>query len=275
MPIAKPSTAQQASAATRGHAGANCQATAASATRHSGIFCRGSGPLRRLSTRSAAAVSSAEALLPRLSTSSRKTSNWSLFMLAILITQPAEGAAQILFTANQQGLHRRNRSVENFRYLRVAHAVTISERDGRALTCGQLRDCRRDHAVAFVAFGLGAGVRRRVDDLARGFQLDPGRPPLAVDAEIDNHAGEPGAKECQGLRARRGGPYSQHGFLRHVLGVGSVAEDAAGKPEHRRQVSTGEFPECALIAARDPGHERFVAVVHRSRLVAIRESRLL
>src|SRR6516225_12292836 len=156
MPTAKPSMAQQASAATRGQAGANCQSSSTFGSRHSGIFCRGSGPLRRLRTRSAAVVSSAEALLSRLSASSRKTSNWSLFMLAILINQPAEGAAQILFAAHQQGLHRRHRSVENFRDLRVAHAVTIGEHDGRALARRQLRDPRCDHAVAYVAFALGA-----------------------------------------------------------------------------------------------------------------------
>ena len=110
------------------------------------------------------------------------------------------------------------------------------------------------------AFSGDAG--RRVDDLAGRFERDPGRAPLAVETEIDHHAGEPGAKRRQRLPARRMGPDAQHGFLRHVLGVGGVAEDAAGKPEHGRQMAARSVGESRLVAARDPGHERFVAVIH-------------
>ena len=59
-------------------------------------------------------------------------------------------------------------------------------------------------------------------------------------------------------------PDPQHGFLRHVLGVGRIAEDAAGKPQHGRDMAARELAERPLVAARDPGHERFVAVIHRT-----------
>ena len=72
------------------------------------------------------------------------------------------------------------------------------------------------------------------------------------------------------------GPDAQHGLLRHVLGIGGVAENAAGKPEHGRQMTAREQLERPLVAARDPGHERFVAVIHRNDVVAaIRNARPL
>src|SRR6185437_14816055 len=73
MPSTKPSAAQPARAATRGQAGAYCQSSSTLGRRHSGIFCRGSGPPRRLSTRSTAASSVCGALALRLSAASRKS----------------------------------------------------------------------------------------------------------------------------------------------------------------------------------------------------------
>src|SRR5581483_4286041 len=57
IPTKKPSAAQQASAATRGHAGANCQSSSTAGSRQSGCFWRGSGPLIRFSRRPMAASS--------------------------------------------------------------------------------------------------------------------------------------------------------------------------------------------------------------------------
>ncbi len=101
--------------------------------RHSGIFCRGSGPLRRLSTRSTAASSAGGACVWRLSAASRKVcelvrsvSSYSSSSITLI-----ERAAQVLLAAHQQGLHRRHRGVENVRHLRIAHAVTVSEHDRR------------------------------------------------------------------------------------------------------------------------------------------------
>ena len=62
-------------------------------------------------------------------------------------------------------------------------------------------------------------------------------------------------------------PDPQHGFLRDVFGVGRIAENAAGEPEHGGQVAAGEQAKCHLVAARDLRHKRFVglrfaAVIH-------------
>jgi hypothetical protein len=40
-------------------------------------------------------------------------------------------------------------------------------------------------------------------------------------------------------------------------------------------MTAGEGAECPLVAARDPGHERFVAVVHRVLATAIGNTRPL
>ena len=101
------------------------------------------------------------------------------------------------------------------------------------------------------------------DDLAGCLDCNPGRPPFTVEAEVDHDAGEPGAKLRQRLPARGMGPDPQHGFLRHVFGVGGIAENAPGERQRRRQMPTRKQPIGRFVAARDPGHERFVAVVHR------------
>ncbi len=62
MPTMKPIAAQQASAATRGQAGANCQSSSTVGQRHEARSCRGNGPASRVITR-AAAVSSVAATL--------------------------------------------------------------------------------------------------------------------------------------------------------------------------------------------------------------------
>src|SRR6185437_14783688 len=98
IPMTKPSAAQQAKAATRGQAGANCQSSSTFGRRQSGGFCRGSGPARRVSTRSTAAPSGGGALVWRLSAASRKS---SLFILRILIDHAIERAAHVLLAAHQ------------------------------------------------------------------------------------------------------------------------------------------------------------------------------
>jgi len=40
-------------------------------------------------------------------------------------------------------------------------------------------------------------------------------------------------------------------------------------------VTAGKHLECPLVAARDPGHECFVAVIHRDAVVAIPDARSL
>ena len=115
--------------------------------------------------------------------------------------------------------------------------------------------------LALGLFGGFAGERGGIGELAGRLQLDPGRLALAVEAEIDHHPAEPGAEQRQRLPARRVRPHPQHGFLRHVLGLGGIAEDAAGDPEHDRHMAPGKLAEGALVALGDPGHERFVAVI--------------
>jgi hypothetical protein len=63
--------------------------------------------------------------------------------------------------------------------------------------------------------------------------------------------------------------------LRDVFRVGSVSEDAPGKPKHGWQVTACKQLKRPLIAARDPGHKRFVAVIHRDAVVAITDARSL
>jgi hypothetical protein len=70
-------------------------------------------------------------------------------------------------------------------------------------------------------------------------------------------------------------PHARERFLRDILGFRSISEDTAGKSEHGRQVTAGKQLECPLIAARDPGHKRFVAVIHRDAVVAIASARSL
>jgi hypothetical protein len=70
-------------------------------------------------------------------------------------------------------------------------------------------------------------------------------------------------------------PHAHERFLCNVLGLRSISEDAAGKAEHGRRVTTCKHLKCPLVAARDPGHERFVAVIHRDAAVAIAGARSL
>jgi hypothetical protein len=64
-------------------------------------------------------------------------------------------------------------------------------------------------------------------------------------------------------------PDAEHGFLGDVLGVGGIAENAACKPDHGRQMAAGELAERRLIAARDLGHKRFVSARFVSGVVAV------
>jgi hypothetical protein len=70
-------------------------------------------------------------------------------------------------------------------------------------------------------------------------------------------------------------PHARERFLRNVLGLRSISEDTTGKPEHGRQMTAGKQLECPFVAARDPGHKRFVAVIHRDAAVAIACARSL
>jgi hypothetical protein len=63
--------------------------------------------------------------------------------------------------------------------------------------------------------------------------------------------------------------------LRDVFSVGCVSEDAPGKAKHGRQVAACKKLKRPLVAARDPGHKRFVAVIHRDAVVAIADARSL
>jgi hypothetical protein len=64
-------------------------------------------------------------------------------------------------------------------------------------------------------------------------------------------------------------PHAQHGFLGDVFGLGGIAENAAGETSHGGQMPAGKQAERLLVAARDPGHERFVTIVHRGSLIGI------
>jgi hypothetical protein len=57
--------------------------------------------------------------------------------------------------------------------------------------------------------------------------------------------------------------------LGDVFGLGGIAENAAGEASHGRKVPAGKQAERLLVAARDPGHKRFVTVVHRGSTIAI------
>jgi hypothetical protein len=70
-------------------------------------------------------------------------------------------------------------------------------------------------------------------------------------------------------------PYAHERFLSDVLGLRSISENTTGKAEHGRQVTARKHLECPLVAACDPGHERFVAVIHRDAAVAIADARSL
>jgi hypothetical protein len=64
-------------------------------------------------------------------------------------------------------------------------------------------------------------------------------------------------------------PDTQHRFLGDIFGLGGIAENAAGEASHGRQMPAGKQAECLLVAARDPGHERFVTVVHLGSAIGI------
>ena len=140
---------------------------------------------------------------------------------------------------------------------------------------GQLVDRSPDHALALVGFSFLGCTRRWVDNIAGRLQLDPRRAPFTVETEIDHHAGEPGAEQRKRPPTRRMRPHAHERFLCHVLGLRSISEDAAGEAEHGRQVTACKHLKCPFVAARDPGHERFVAVIHRNAVVAIADARSL
>jgi hypothetical protein len=63
--------------------------------------------------------------------------------------------------------------------------------------------------------------------------------------------------------------------LRDILGVRGISENAARNTDRGRQVTSRKQLECPLVAARDPGHKRFVAVIHRGVMVAMPDARPL
>ena len=136
--------------------------------------------------------------------------------------------------------------------------MAVRWRAGSSAIAAATSRSRSSRSACSLAPGAGSA------SLAGRFQSDPGRAPFAVEAEIDDNAREPSAEQSERLPARRVGPDPEHGFLRHVLGVGGIAENAAGEPEHGRQMPARKRAERPLVAARDPGHERFVAVIHRA-----------
>ena len=140
---------------------------------------------------------------------------------------------------------------------------------------GSLSIAARDHALALVGFSFLGRTGRRVDNIAGRLQLDPRCAPFTVETEIDHHAGKPGAEQRQRPPTRRMRPHAHERFLCDVLGLRGISEDAAGKAEHGRQVTACKHLKCPLVAARDPGHERFVAVIHRDAAVAIADARSL
>jgi hypothetical protein len=77
----------------------------------------------------------------------------------------------------------------------------------------------------------------------------------------------------QGLPSWGVGPDAYERFLRHILCLGRIAEDATGKSEHGRQMAARKQLESPLVATRDPGHERLVAVIHCNEMAAIGHAR--
>jgi hypothetical protein len=61
--------------------------------------------------------------------------------------------------------------------------------------------------------------------------------------------------------------------LRDIFGIGGIAENAARKPDRGRQVTARKQLERPLVATRDPGHKRFVAVIHCVVMVAMPDAR--
>src|SRR4029079_120437 len=118
-------------------------------------------------------------------------------------------------------------------------------------------------------------TRRWVNNIDGRLQFDPRRAPFAVETEVDHHAGEPGAEQCKWAPARCVRPYAHERFLCDVFGLRSVPEDTSRKAEHGRQVTARKHLKCPVVATRDPGHKRFVAVIHRDAVVAIANARSL
>jgi hypothetical protein len=103
-------------------------------------------------------------------------------------------------------------------------------------------------------------------------QIHPTCATLAVEAEIDDHARKPRPELRQGLPARRIGPDAYESLLRNVLRFPRIAENASSEPDHRRQMAARKQLECPLVAARNAGHERLVAVIHCNAMAAIRNA---
>ena len=68
-------------------------------------------------------------------------------------------------------------------------------------------------------------------------------------------------------------PNADEGLLRDVLRFCRISKDAAGKPEHGRQMPARKQLECPFVTTGDPGHERLVAVIHRNEVAAIGNAR--
>jgi hypothetical protein len=64
-------------------------------------------------------------------------------------------------------------------------------------------------------------------------------------------------------------PDAQHRFLGDVFGLGGIAENAAGEASHGGQMAAGKQAERLLVAPCNPGHERFITIVHRGSAIGI------
>jgi len=64
-------------------------------------------------------------------------------------------------------------------------------------------------------------------------------------------------------------PDAKHRFLGDIFGFGGIAENAAGEASHGGQMAAGKQAERLFVAARDPGHKRFVTFVHRGSAIGI------
>ena len=81
----------------------------------------------------------------------------------------------------------------------------------------------------------------------------------AVEAEIGGNAVEPGAElRLAGLPSFGMGPDAKKHFLCDLFGIGMVAEHAAGKRKHAREVPVHQRTAGRLVARCDSGHEFIV-----------------
>ncbi|MFN8537928.1 MAG: hypothetical protein U0232_10700 [Thermomicrobiales bacterium] len=86
-----------------------------------------------------------------------------------------------------------------------------------------------------------------------------------VDAPVRGDGEEPRAKTAAGLIGVQAGVGANKGFLRGVLGVGTVAEQAVGQAIDGALVAIDQGDKSGGVAGKSPQHKGIVGVIGKRR----------